>query len=418
LKPLKKSKILLPDELNYLTEYYKKDFGQNKIFYDYFHFGQTFTEIEAVLKKEKFDIYGISSNFTAYYEQSFKIAEIIKKINKHAFIIIGGNNSRIMYEYFLKSGFVDVVVFGEGEFTLLKVIENLNNLSIVENIAFTKNNKITINHFNKNFDINKTTIRLDKINPENYKIGKFRSLSIITTKGCPYHCSYCTANINCLSSFQQKEIQLVFNDIDYNVKKHQINALNIEDENFSYNHNYALDFLKKKIKFYPDLYLYFMNGLHYTNLNEDILYYLKKANLNNLNLALVDIENTKLISRSFNQKKFAQIIKKAKELNFLITVYFIAGLPGQNKKNILDMIRFLKELNVVIGMSIYYPIPLTKLYQKYQNEFKSLSFTQMRSTALPYETSELTRYDLVELLYYTRAINLSISLAPTGRGLG
>lgn len=312
-----------------------------------------------------------------------------------------------MYKHFLQSGFVDVVVFGEGEFTLLKLLENMNNLSCVENIAYIANNKIVLNPFKKNFDINQTTIRLDKINPDYYKIGKFRSLSLITSKGCPYHCSYCTANINCLSTFQQKNIQLIFNEIDYNVKKFQIQALNIEDENFSFNQDYAIAFLKEKIALFPDLRLYFMNGLHYTNLNEDLLMLLKQANLNNLNLALVDMENTELLSRAFNQKKFIQIIKKAKELDFLITIYFIAGFPGQNKANILDMIHFLKELNVVIGMSIYYPIPLTSLYQKYQQEFHSLAFSQMRSTALPYETPNLTRHDLVELLYYTRSINLA-----------
>ena len=205
LKPLKKTKIALPDELNYLNNYYKKDFGPDKIFYNYFHFGQTHAEIENVLRKEHFDVYGISSNFTAYFEQALKIAEIIKKINKHAFIIIGGNNSRIMYEYFLQSGFVNVVVFGEGEFTLLKLLKNIDNLSTVENIAYIENKKVLINPFENNFDINKTIIQLDKINPDNYKIGKFRSLSIITAKGCPYQCSYCTANINCLSPFQQKD---------------------------------------------------------------------------------------------------------------------------------------------------------------------------------------------------------------------
>ena len=101
------------------------------------------------------------------------------------------------------------------------------------------------------------------------------------------------------------------------------------------------------------------------------------------------------------------MIKKAKELDFLITVYFIAGLPGQTKINIIDMIHYLKELKVVIGMSIYYPIPLTPLYKKYAQEMQHLSFSQMRSTALPYETPNLTRNDLVELLYYTKSINLS-----------
>ena len=85
---------------------------------------------------------------------------------------------------------------------------------------------------------------------------------------------------------------MVFQEIDYNVKKFQINALNIEDENFSYNQDFASSFLKEKIKLFPDLRLYFMNGLHYTNLTDELLWLFKKANLNNLNLALVDRENT------------------------------------------------------------------------------------------------------------------------------
>jgi magnesium-protoporphyrin IX monomethyl ester (oxidative) cyclase len=232
----------------------------------------------------------------------------------------------------------------------------------------------------------------------------------VTSRGCPARCAYCTANLNCLSGHQRQSPEGVWRDISRNVSRHGITALNIEDENFTCNRDYAMDFLARKTAEYPDLRLYFMNGLDYRTLNDGLLFALRKADLLNLGLALVDAdaENAELIQRPSSVEWIRSVVMKAKELGFLVTVYFIAGLPGQTKESLDGLAGFLSGLGVVIGMSVYYAVPGTRLFEKNRERFKDLTFTQMRSTALRTGSETLTAADLFSLLSRVRGLNLAL----------
>lgn len=409
LYPFSETVIELDPKLSYVKEFFIPDLMPTGIFNSYKHFGLDEKGLKEKLSGWKYDVYGISCNFCAYYRQALETAKAIRETHSDAIIICGGNAVPVLYETFLKSGFFDIAVFGEGETTLLDLLENNLNPESIPNIAYLQSGVILRNPERKNFDINSSCLNLDKIDPENYKIGKRRSLSVVSSRGCPYRCTYCTAGLNCLNGYRQMYMEKFRGIIDENIKRYDIGALNIEDENFTYDRDYAVEFLEWKIKHHPALRLYFMNGLAWQDLDSGLLRSLKKADLYNLNLSLVE-RNAGYLGRKSDEIRFLEIVKTGKDIGLAVTIYIIAGIPGQKKENLRETIEWLHSLGVVIGYSVYYPVPGTPLFDTHIRLFKDIDPVQMRSTALTPDQVDLTRKDLADLFRYVRLLNASLEV--------
>jgi anaerobic magnesium-protoporphyrin IX monomethyl ester cyclase len=409
LSPLSETAMEPDPGLGYVKEFFIPDLMPTGIFNVYKHFGLSGNDLKEKISGPAYDAYGISCNFCAYYKQAMDAARIIRESHPGAVIVCGGNAVPVLYEKFLESGTFDIAVFGEGETPLLGLLDNGLDPETVPNIAYKKNGTIHRNPVRKDFDVNSTCLDLDCVDPENYKIGKHRSLSLASSRGCPYSCTYCTANLNCLNGYKRMDLEKFCHMADENIRRHDIGALNIEDENFTYDKAYAAGFLEWKIAHHPELRLYFMNGLAWQDLDTGLLQLLKQADLLNLNLSLVERDSGHL-GRKTDETRFLEIVNTGKDIGLAVTVYIISGIPGQKKKDVFETIEWLHSLGVVIGYSVYYPVPGTPLFEAHPRFFEGLDPVQMRSTALFPDQADLSRKDLVDLFRYVRLLNASMEM--------
>ena len=79
-----------------------------------------------LLNREYFDVIGVGVIGGYYqYRKLLKISEAINKAKNRPFFIIGGHGPSPEPEYFLKKTRADVVVIGEGEITIIELLETL-----------------------------------------------------------------------------------------------------------------------------------------------------------------------------------------------------------------------------------------------------------------------------------------------------
>ena len=104
---------------------------------------------------------------------------------------------------------VDIAVTGEGEYAMLEIaqhFEGKKQLSEIFGIAYRKNGEVKVNSprpFITNLD-ELPYPAYDHVNMEQYlspkKIGyrsfRNRAISMITSRGCPYNCCFCSVHLH------------------------------------------------------------------------------------------------------------------------------------------------------------------------------------------------------------------------------
>ena len=147
------------------------------------------------------NVIGITAT-TATIQAALVSARVAKEACPSATVVLGGPHVTFMDEQILSENLeVDVVVRGEGEQTLLELVDvvskaNLKGLDKVAGITFRKNGQI-IRTPNRPLIQN-----LDELPPpayhyfalEKYRVSGRLILPISTTRGCPIQCSFCVSS--------------------------------------------------------------------------------------------------------------------------------------------------------------------------------------------------------------------------------
>jgi hypothetical protein len=103
---------------------------------------------------------------------------------------------------------------------------------------------------------------------------------------------------------------------------------------------------------------------------------------------------------------FDEIVAEATGVNLNVIAYAILGMPNQTVAEMVDTLIYLMRRRVLIGPSVYYPCHGTALFERCRRDgLLPPNISQWCSSALPIETSEFCRLDIVTLLRLARMIN-------------
>lgn len=166
---------------------------------------------ERILEEiEPFDVIAISSIFTQQTARCIEIAQLVKSVYPEKVMVAGGVNARSLKSYFFDHGF-DVVFNSEGEKSLVLFAQYLRSgspsLSSVPGISFRRDGKIVTTpagpptvdldeYHSPSWDALPNEQYWDISEPWGGRDGwlddqKPRFASILTSRGCPYRCTYC-----------------------------------------------------------------------------------------------------------------------------------------------------------------------------------------------------------------------------------
>jgi len=161
-------------------------------------------QLERELDHLQPDIVGVTST-TLTYNPAREVVKITKEAYPNCLTIMGGPHVTVMDEQTLSENpEADIVIRGEGEQTILEIADlisksNLKDLDKVAGITFRKNDQIvqtTNRPFIQNLDeLPYPAFHHFEIN--NYRIFGKKYLPIISTRGCPFQCTFCSASQMC-----------------------------------------------------------------------------------------------------------------------------------------------------------------------------------------------------------------------------
>lgn len=415
----KKISLEIPEKFRFLDEYYrptKKD--PFKLFSHFYHFGILYEQIEHIIAQSRSAAVGISAMFTPYIQEALAVAKIAKALDPYRPIVVGGAHVSSCAEKVLESNYVDYVIMGEGEERLSSLMDCLQSarfdkIESVDGLGYKLKNKPHLNPVQKcieNLDSLPFPAR-HLLDLDRYLIGQKRSTMLMTSRGCPHSCRYCSVHLHMGKTYRKRTAENVLEEIIECYDKLGITIFDIEDDNFTFDRKRAERILDLILEHFGTgkLTLMAMNGLSAHSLDKNLLEKLHKAGLNNLNLSLAsNIEKIRrYMDRPGTSQEFSAIITQGKHYGYRMTVYSIIGLPHQTKEEMLETLIYIMEKPVIIGPSIFYPVPGTDLFRECLESgfIQEDDYASFRSSVFPIQTKEFSRRDLITVFQLTRIIN-------------
>ncbi len=423
----KKSRIIeWPDEFSYLKPFYgKKDVSGFCLFHEFKHFGYQYQHIAQLVRKKQPFVVGISSLFTAYSNEAIKTAKAIKKNYPECTIVMGGHHPTMFPEQVLACPEVDFVLRGEGETGMARLCTALrdgSSLKHVPGIAFRDKpcNFVSPPFWAENLD-DLPLPASDLIDSKFYKKKKRSSIMVISSRGCPMKCSYCSVSASSLHGpFRQRKIEDVVREIRSQMENHDIGFIDFEDENLCLKKQWFISLFTqiKELCRGTDIELRAMNGLFPPSVDEKIICLMKEAGFKTLNLSLGSTSKAQLerFRRPDVRPAFEKAVELAARYRLECVSYIIAAGPGQSAESCLDDLLYLAGRRTLVGLSIYYPAPGSSDYRLCASEnLLPENFSQMRSSAFPLD-STTSRVQAVTLVRLSRILNfLKAVMDETGK---
>ncbi|MCM8774556.1 MAG: cobalamin-dependent protein, partial [Candidatus Omnitrophica bacterium] len=193
----------IPHGLAILANIIRKKLKLSPIFIDINAYRYDREEVSNIIKNTEFDIVLIGG-IASTYKYILELSKFIKSTNPGAKIIVGGYVAIPIPEILLKNSPIDIVCTGEGEITIEKLLKKLNKsldapLDDIRGICYKdKNNEIIFNPSQplmSNLDYESDLPAYDLLPMDIYLsnpvAGIGRDVDFISSRGCPYHCSFC-----------------------------------------------------------------------------------------------------------------------------------------------------------------------------------------------------------------------------------
>ncbi len=338
-------------------------------------------ELEKVLLREKPDylvLYDDGFNYltkmclTAMREAAFEMIGIAKKYNCK--VLVNSSDSTDHFDEYLDRG-ADIIILGEGEQTLLELLNKSPGFSDLENvpgICYRENNQ-TVHTGKRPVLKNLDTLPLpawDLVDIDAYRTiwKKHRrpfALNIATTRGCPFHCNWCAKPIYG-QRYNSRSPGKVVEEIEMLVRNYGVDRFWITDDIFGLKPGWVplfRDELKKKnlqIK-------YKIQSRADLLQDDDIIDALHDSGLEEVWIG-AESGSQKILDAMDKGITIGQIEQATKKLQAkgIRVAYFLQfGYLGETKEDInatIDMV--LDFMPDDIGISVSYPLPGTKFYDK------------------------------------------------------
>lgn len=296
------------------------------------------------------DVVGISC-LASNLHLCTEISQMIKISFPKSLVVFGGIHPTYAYSDILNAGIADVVVRFEGEETFSHLINaysrhGVDGLHNVKGIAFRDNYRIYINKDREmisDLDILPFPDR-EEVPYQIYRdVNEYKANGIITSRGCPYTCRYCTSKLFWKSEYRRRTAANVYAEIKQLKSKYNIQCMTFEDDIFTCDREYIKELCEILIVAKNDISWYAKSRIDC--IDDELLSLMSKAGMKRLLLGFESVNQESLNSNERNMfiDNYEAAIKMCHANKIEITATMILGLPTDTKQDMIDTIKFLEK---------------------------------------------------------------------------
>lgn len=319
------------------------------------------------------DVVGFSCTTSSFLEGN-RIAEAIKASRPEIVTVFGGAHACTIGSPLLDSfPAIDYLVIGEGEMTMLELVKSgFRHVEDIAGVAFRVNGKGTLSSTRdliKNLDdLPFPAYHLLPQFPQRYNLPLFSyptapNTSIISSRGCPYSCSYCDRSVFS-SGFRFNSPEYIIEHMAMLNRKYGIRHVFFYDDLFTFDRKRVARFCELKEE--KKLQVTYNCIARLEHVDAELLALLKGSGCWQVNFGIEsgDPEVLKKHRKFFGLDEVGRKLKMVRDAGMRVKGLFMIGLPGEDEEAIRRTIDYALSLPLEeINVTKFTPFPGAPVYK-------------------------------------------------------
>ncbi len=331
---------------------------------------------ELVKQASLVGIVGITGMITEYIEV-VRLASVIRGTVRDCKIVLGGPLATTHSKEVLIASGADFAVVGEGEQTLSELasaLEKGGDIGAIEGILYKDGDKAVIcrpraleRHLDNISYPARHLVDMSRYTTHHFKsfgikVPKIKSTTMITSRGCPYNCTFCFKEVGG-HKWRGRSPENIIGEMRQLRDEYGIEGFVFNDDTFVLDRKRVLDFCNLIIENKMGISWY-CNG-RVNLMNEEMLDVMSRSGcvgvaygIESGNQGILDS-----IKKGITLEQVKRIVATTKGVGIHVTGYFMLGMLGDTKETMKETLNFAEKLDLdFYGFGITSPIPGTAMY--------------------------------------------------------
>jgi magnesium-protoporphyrin IX monomethyl ester (oxidative) cyclase len=342
--------------------------------------GLTYEQIIERVKQEKPDLVGISCIFSNQWPSVRELAQRIKALDPDLIVCTGGAHPTFLSEYCMNDAPVDFIFKGEAEDSFIELLSRLRegrSVDDVDGLVWRDDDTIRANpktRFIEDLDrIPFPAHDLFNIDsyfkvamPMGFDFRDPRTMPLVTSRGCPCQCRFCSSHHLWGRRYRTRSAQNVLEELDWLVDRFRIGDVKIHDDNLTISRKRAIEIFNGMIERPYQISWNMPNGVAVWTLDRELLALMKRSGCFQITMALESGDQhvlNNIIKKPLKLDKVREVNRAARDVGIERFAYFMIGLPGETREQIMNTFQFSRELKLENSVIfIYNPLPGSELF--------------------------------------------------------
>jgi radical SAM superfamily enzyme YgiQ (UPF0313 family) len=335
------------------------------------------------------DVIGVGSMMTYWYGGVRETIDIVRGVYPAVPVILGGVYASLCPDHARTTSGADSVIEGPGEARFLDTVGKL-----------TGGGRKT---------------RAAPLPPAYHLLDSLDSVSMATSFGCPFSCSYCASNL-LQPRFVQRPVGDVVDEIVRYAHTMRIRDVAFYDDALLVKpHEHIKPILREIIAMDVHLRFHTPNGLHAGMVDAELANLMKEAGFATVRLSIESVHPGRLEDScgKVTPQGFRTAVGNLLSAGYAVgelEAYVLMGAPGQRSDEVAETLRFAHESGTVVRLADFSPIPGTAYFARAEQVY-GLDLREpllQNSSVLPYAVPGLhEEYEMLKAL--ARRLNATLT---------
>jgi anaerobic magnesium-protoporphyrin IX monomethyl ester cyclase len=324
--------------------------------------GFSWDQIRQLLMKERPELIGISQ-FTHNRTDALKLARLAKKLDRRCFVLFGGPHATHAFEELLsRHAEVDAVVLGEGESTLVELLEALQRktpLAAVSGIAYREQGgAVTTAASGGIQDLDSLPVAGERVG-RSIGVDYRRQLEfVITSRGCPANCLFCSSPLFWGRGVRFRSPESVVAELRLLKERYGLIYFSFRDDTFTADRRRVLEICRLIEE--QKLSILWNCQSRVTAVDEEMLIAMKRAGCECIQFGVESgsVEMLKALGKRILPSDVERAAAAVRRVGINLSVYLITGIPGESDADLKETLRLIETIRPQDGQVsplVYYP---------------------------------------------------------------